>query len=712
MTQLKTDEIIQKLKQLLQKTDNVELISQISFYETITRLEKESGYEPITHRPLLPFLVGLSIPIKPQNKTPMETDVENILDLLIKYFEEFQKNLYDDDPISFTPNTKMISNFAIEQNLISQIDPLIRDYHVKDLLNNITSKSNSFFLEKFRIDVHSCIEFAEKITYQYEKKINQKMSKIGKFMNNAETEFSKMPQELKNKVLKNLTEEEYFEKYYLSLVFSNCKELFVFDIDNFCDQTKIKNKKMFLTYLNLFSCSFGTTTNFEHPLDPNLIQYKPIIELTSSTFFIPIPHYLLFNLFAIFENLMHDEKINQSSIWKNYNKNKSNYLEQKIYDCLTNIFPKSSIFQNLSYDYNEKPMEIDVMVHYDDKIFLFEAKSGLLADPAKRGGIKRLTSNLKDLVENAYNQAKTAQEYIVTTNPAIFKQKNNSQITLNFQKQKLKFFLINVTLEPLSIFNTQPQMLKELGFFKENVYPWSVDIYDLESITKFSLIPEIFMHYLERRLDAIKENFFFSSNELSFFSMYVEQGNFYQLIDKNGKKVKTILTNEWISRCDERGIYKEKFPGLNIEPELISMINVLKFFHEYGYTEIVSLLLDMDIHTRKEFVKKKREKIQQTEKDGKQHDFLIFVKERNLTILFVAVKSVDEYTDWLQNYCTIRKYETKSKRLLGILWSESSTSNDIGNSFYYEEYDWIQDNEMEEIIKNNPYGKTLFESDT
>jgi hypothetical protein len=410
--------------------------------------------------------------------------------------------------------------------------------------------------------------------------------------------------------------------------------------------------------------------------------------------------------------MIRDEKNNQSSIWKNYNKSKSNYLEQKIYDCLTKIFPKSLIFQNLSYDYNEKHMEIDVMVHYDDKVFLFEAKSGNLADSAKRGGIKRLTSNLKDLIEHAYDQAKTGQEYIITTNPTIFKQKDNSQITFNFQKQQLKFFLVNVTLEPLSIFNTQPQMLKELGFFKENAYPWSVDIYDLESITKFSLIPEIFIHYLERRLDAIKENFFLSSNELSFFSMYVEQGNFYQLTDKSGEKIKTVLTNEWISRCDERGIYKEKFPGLNIEPELVSMINVLKFFHEYGYTEIISILLDMDLYTRKEFIRKKREKIQQTEKDGKQHDFLIFVKERNLSILFVSVKSVDEYTEWLQSYCTIRKYETKSKRLLGILWSESSQINDIGNSFYYEEYDWIQNDEMDKIILDNPYGKPLFKNDS
>ena len=703
MSDTKTNELLSKIQKILENIDNVELLCQVSLYTTIIKNNKNDGFVPITHQPLLPFLVGLSIPIKSKNNPTSPDDVDSVLELLTKYFEEFSKTIIDFNNITSFSDSKMPSYFAIEQNLVNQIDPFVPDFHIKELLNNVTSKLDSFFIEKIGIDVKSTIALGEQIIHWHEGKINQRLIKISNFMQNARLEIQNMSEEFKEQVLKNKTEKEYLDVYHSSLISSNCKELFVFDIDQFCKEVEI-NKDTFSTYLKYFSCKFGTNIKFDHPLDDNLIQSKPIIDLENGSYFAPVPHYLLFNLFTIFEGILYEEKMNQTPNWQKYKDAKSKYLENKIYENLTKIFPKSSIFQNLSYEYRNEPREIDVLVQYDNKVFIFEAKSGIFTDPAKRGAIKRLTANLKSLIEDAYVQANTAREYIMFTDQAVFSQKNNAQLKIDFKKDQIQFFLINVTLEPLLLFNTQPQILQNLGLFKKNDYPWSVDIFDLKIITKHIPSPTIFIHYLERRLDATKNNVFFGHTELSYFSWYLEHGNFYHFLLEQDKPIGMIALTASDNDFNESNP-NAKLPKLKIEPELLKIINVLEYFKHHGYSNIASILLDLDHNTRVQFLEKMNEKIIQTENDGQKHDFMMIDTRNNLGLTFVAVDKIEKYSEWLKTYCLTRKYETKTTRWLGILWSQSTRIEDIGNTFLYIESEWVQDNEMDSLIEQIPDDK-------
>jgi len=150
------------------------------------------------------------------------------------------------------------------------------------------------------------------------------------------------------------------------------------------------------------SCKFGETNkDFNSPLDENAIITKPIINnIDGNKYFSPIPQDLVYNLPLIFESFLEEERQRQTKIWQNYQNIKSKYTEDKIYEYFSRLFPKQSIFKNLRYYYQEQKFEVDVLILYDNKIFIIESKAGAFTEPAKRGAIKRLNWGAPLLVYN------------------------------------------------------------------------------------------------------------------------------------------------------------------------------------------------------------------------------------------------------------------------------------------------------------------------
>ena len=77
-----------------------------------------------------------------------------------------------------------------------------------------------------------------------------------------------------------------------------------------------------------------------------------------------------------------------------------------------------------------------------------------------------------------------------------------------------QFFFVNVTLESLSGFATGLKDIEPFGFFKDYEYPWFVYLYDLDIVASLLQEPIYFIHYLEQRMKAQKQNIFSSSSEL------------------------------------------------------------------------------------------------------------------------------------------------------------------------------------------------------
>jgi hypothetical protein len=69
---------------------------------------------------------------------------------------------------------------------------------------------------------------------------------------------------------------------------------------------------------------------------------------------------------------------------------------------------------------------------------------------------------------------------------------------------------------------TRLASLRDLRLFKDGEYPFSISVADLEIISKFCGGPDVFLHYIERRLAIQKEPVEFITDELDFFGAYLD----------------------------------------------------------------------------------------------------------------------------------------------------------------------------------------------
>jgi len=705
----KKEEIKQELESLIKGIDPVELLSQISLLSQFFPEGKPESNQDLRDKPILHFLTGLCLKNgNNSNIHPDNQEIGKIIELLDEYF------YYPQDLIFQSVKKEQVSEIdglilsARLQKIISQINPNVYPFQLEDLLKNVFGKLDNYFIKKVGFSVADALYFGQKIVKRYERLLNKHLGEAREARERARQELkdpikgSQLRETLRKK---NVTEEEFMESYLGFLVFTLTQEIFVFTIDEFCKDEEIKETEKFENYLKALSCKFGEVNkDFNSPLDENAIITKPIINIDGNKYFSPIPQNLIYNLPLIFESFLEEEKQRQTKIWQNYQNIKSKYTEDKIYEYFSRLFPKQSIFKNLRYNYQDQEFEVDVLILYDNKIFIIESKAGAFTEPAKRGAIKRLKADLKKLIEDAYQQGRRVRDYIKSSKTAVFKDKNGKEVLdIKFKPNKIDFFLINVTLEPLMSLATGLKRLQSLGLFEKNEYPWSVNLFELDLITRHIPSPTIFIHYLEKRLSAQDENIFHAFDELTFFAWYLEKGNFYVPITDKGETPNFVsLDGSWVAMFDDHYLYGKDTPQLKIEPDLVKIIRILEVLHPVGYSNIASALLDFDHQARGLILKNMNELINKTKKDRKKHDFTVLYKEIDTGFTFVTQCGREGLRERLGTYCAMKKYQTKTRRWIGI-GRDVLDDEWFVNEFLYLDFPWKSDPKMDELLKIYPF---------
>ena len=705
----KMEEIQHEIESLITEIDPVELLSHVFLRSQFFLERKPELNQDLEEKPIMHFLAGLCLKKGRQSdRHPNNQEIEKIIKLIEEYFDYYLQNL-----VFQSTKKDQVSKFdylilsARLQKIISQINPSIYPFQLKDLLKNVFGRFDDYFIKKLGFSATDALNFGQKIIKRYERLLNKRLDEAREVMQRAKREL-KMPikgsqlREILRK--KKVTEEEFIENYFIFLMFTLTQEIFVFAVDEFCKDEEIKEVERFKNYLKALSCKFGEVNkDFNSPLDENAIIMKPIINIDKNRYFSPIPQDLICSLPLIFESFLEEDKRRQTRIWQKFQNQKSQYTEYKIYEYFSRLFPKQSIFRNLRYNYKGEEFEVDVLISYDDKIFVIEAKAGVFSEPAKRGAIKRLRTDLKKLVVEAYQQGRRARDYIKFSKPAVFKDRSGKEVFRVEDEQYKTFFIINVTLEPLMSFTTSLKWLQSLDLFEKNEYPWSVYLFDLDLITSHIPSPTIFIHYLEKRLSAQEENVFLAFDELTLFGWYMENGNFYIPIMDEGEKPDLVsLDGSWVTVFDDHYLFGKDPPELKIEPELVKIIKILEEVRPLGYSNIASALLDFDHQARKLILEKMNELIKKTKKDRKKHDFSVLFKEIGAGFTFMSQWGSDGLRERLVSYCTLKKYKTKTKRWIGI-GKDVLDDSWFVNEFVYLDFPWESDPRMDELLKKYPF---------
>ena len=192
---------------------------------------------------------------------------------------------------------------------------------------------------------------------------------------------------------------------------------------------------------------------------------------------------------------------------------------------LRRVFPSDAVFVNLTYpDPDKEPgaeTELDFAVSYGPFLILGEAKARQFRITGQLSRPGHLVTDLEQNIEEAFDQALRAQRYVESMARPRFVEQATGQV-LEVDKGALKrTYPLVVTLHEMSMLTTKLGELRSLGLFADGAYPFSISEADLDIVTKFCEGPDVFLHYVQKRLETHALEVGISGDELDMFGCYL-----------------------------------------------------------------------------------------------------------------------------------------------------------------------------------------------
>ena len=618
-----------KLEEKLREYGSVELMANLAIKEIYDQsFLFHNPANPMGENPFVAYSLGLFLSNNNIGaKEPHPNQLNEFVELLSQYFNAFRLSLMYMDETTHTIKDS-ITFLSQQQKILDDGNHHIYPNQKDDYYQQVFSPLGNYFVAKFGFSVQDAIHFVSTFSVQLHKHMENRYKFAVEKYHEAEEQLKKpeMAPLLKQHNKKNITPEHICGFYADAIRLGGSKNILTINVDGYCKQQNITNVEVFRKYLNAFSCVLGEQfESFESPLTDNILFYKPIIKLDNNTFFLPKPDFLDDKLDRLLEFLLKEEKQFQSNIWNKFVKLKSGYLENKSFEFFSRVFPKKCLVRNAYYWIGHDRMEIDLLAIYDNKIFIIESKSGNLPLSAKQEGQEQLQIRLTDLVKKALQQAASARDYIKSQPKVKLWNRAKDQVLLEIDSSQTnyEFFFIDVTLEYLGAFATDPKSIEVFDFFKENEYPWLIYLHDLDVVTDLLREPIYFIHYIEQRLIAQKQHVLSSSFELSLLGYYLKNGTLQpHLLDDLKNTPKIMLTVDFVDSIEEYYLNRKRKPQLTIPKKLEELLLNMQKYHQRGFTKITSLLLDFPSPDQQFIAESLDKKLNNTIKTGEDDGFL------------------------------------------------------------------------------------------
>ena len=613
-----------KLENKLQEYGSVNLMANLVMMEIHAQSAAfHNPANPMGENPFALYSLGLFLSNNNLDSgEPHYNQITEFVELLTDYFNKFKISCMTSTISGNKPNDGIEFTSKL-QKIVDDGNPHMYPHQKDDYYQRVFFPLNDYFISKHGFS----ITFAKQFTNNLEKRLAEHMYNrhglaIEKY-NEAKKELGKPEyKELLDQYKRNNVNRDQLAGMYAEYMwFTNSTSILLINMGDYCNEQNTEDEDMCKKYLNGFSCSFGEQLEeFDNPLSDNIILHKPIIALTKNVFFLAKPDFLYERLDSLLESLLDQEKQNASNIWNEFIFHKSKYLEDKVYEFFLRVFPQGSIFQNAYYWIGKKRKEVDLIVVFDNKIFLVESKSGNLPLHAKSEGKETLRDRLKDLLEKAYSQGIDAKNYITSQSEVTFWKdpaKKNILLKINSSKTDYAFFIMNITLEPLGFFSTNVQNLAGFNFFSDNKYPWSVYLHDFDVITDLLYEPIYFIHYVEQRIATQNQNLFSAGLELNFLQDYIHHGMFSKGFVIDSKTIdKAFLAPDLIQPIEDYYLLNRKKPRLTIPKKLEKLLLNMQNYGIKGFTDITSLILDFPQDKKRHIAKLIEKKFNKTASTG------------------------------------------------------------------------------------------------
>ncbi len=495
------------------------------------------------------------------------------------------------------------------------------------------------------------------------------------------TEF---PEDLLEKITKEKSKvsKKMIRNMVTSWTFYALGDTVSFTVDELTGLTQLPSEKV-MAFLDRFSLSFeGVEERYRRPAPTHPLMRKPIIN-HGDQYLCPVPQSAYWAIRPEIEDLWNPQSktsIGEDDvIWQKYQKVRANYVEKTAIQYLNDALKFATSYQGVKYDLEDEKggkveSELDGLLILDTAIFLVEAKSGTLTEQARRGAKKGMQDDVERLVEEAYTQALRAKNYIQASNRPTFRSQDGKEIVIDKSKHN-EIYLITVSLDDLSVFVTNTNVLRELGFLQGGEYPWAVSLMDLKVISEIVEFSSQFVHYIQRRLHLIELGWVNAHDELDWFGHYLLEGLYFDNLKENKEEnfIYNLLSYSWI--FDDYYFYVtgqrqtpvdkpiQKMPKLMRE-----ILGELDRHHDYGYLKTACSLMDMSSESRTDLIKACEKLRKKTQKDREIHSITLTFNDGSFGFAFFTTpyEQKNRFPNHIANYSMLKKYQTKFYRWVTV----------------------------------------------
>jgi len=442
--------------------------------------------------------------------------------------------------------------------------------------------------------------------------------------------------------------------------------------------------------------------------EPCLVKSRPI-------FVLPGDRLLMFDWSCVFDELFAaaDRVARSDQIFynKHYLPNQTRWMEGRVVELLTRVFPKEFVFGGLTYPDPNNPggeTELDAAVSWGSFLILVEAKGCQFREDVAHSDFGRLRTDLEKNIANAFDQAQRASRYIASIPMAVFREKRTKRELRVAGKHLRRVFKLSVTLHHLADLTTQLANLKVLNLFKEGDYPLSVSLADFDIITRFCEGPDVLLHYIQRRLDLQRSGKNIRGDELDIFGLYLDTrlhpSQFWERKPDDGKEF-SVLALTGGSECfdkwknvEREGRGEAPTIRLKIPDEIRSLLQELRDRNDKSARWIAFSLLNLSedgIQRLNYFLKQFRER----PRDAGQMTSAVFVDEELILVVTAGrMINIEHLRQTLAARLSAEKYRQKAFSAIGFA-IELNDPFRVFDTALWLEGNWEADSKMENAMK-------------
>lgn len=292
----------------------------------------------------------------------------------------------------------------------------------------------------------------------------------------------------------------------------------------------------------------------------NKIKYRPLIKIENKYYILlEQKFYDNFDKIAI-QGICENSDLKSQEIRAKYTSN----IEMVVMKYFNNILRDKQGYVKNYYSYNNRILENDILIVYDNNVFIIEVKAGSFTPELASNDLDSHKEALKNLIEKANEQQNSLERCMIENKKVAIYDSNNKKTRNKKAEIKInddtKIFKIIITAESFNDIEARIDKVKILTL-SENTLVFCLD--DLRVYSEyFSQHPCYFIQYLLQRKKAIGNKNIDLVDELYHLGMWIEYNLYnehtnekinYFMKENNIKEELTIVSicgEDWMEKLD------------------------------------------------------------------------------------------------------------------------------------------------------------------